>query len=124
MIAGSPLISQMALYSPNISSVVTRILFWSNNAVDSPARRNTATGGTPSSSSRFTSVPETRKRLVMPESPQRRHIDHKPVLHIALEEPFVCLVDLLNSDEFNVGRDAFVGAEIQHLLRLANAADR
>ena len=33
------------------------------------------------------------------------HIDDKPILHIALQQAFVGLVDLLNPDEFNVGGD-------------------
>ena len=61
----SALISWMALYRANISSVVTQILLWSNNPIGSPARRRTATGETSSSPSRLASVPEIRKRFLM-----------------------------------------------------------
>jgi hypothetical protein len=62
---GSALISWMAVYRANISSVVTQIRLWPNSPIGSPARRNTVTAETPSSSSRLGSVPESRKRFVM-----------------------------------------------------------
>src|ERR1700730_8614861 len=53
----------------------------------------------------------------------RRDINHKAVLYIALRQPFIGLVNILNLYQFNVGSDAVVGAEIQHLLSFANTSD-
>src|SRR6266496_999374 len=62
-------------------------------------------------------------KLRAPPLPQRCHINHKAVFHIALGQAVVGLVDVLNLDQFYVGGDAVLGAEIQHLLRFANASD-
>ena len=40
-----------------------------------------------------------------------------------LQQPLVGLVDLLDADQLDVGRDPVLGAEVEHLLRLADAAD-
>jgi len=59
-----------------------------------------------------------------PPSPlQRPQIDHKPVLHIPLQHPLVRLVDLLDRDDLDVRRDAVLGAEVEDLLGLRDAAD-
>src|SRR5260370_13005052 len=63
--AGSRLISWMALYRANISSVVIQSLLWSNKRTGSPARRNTASVETPSSSSFRPSVPDSLNRFVI-----------------------------------------------------------
>src|SRR5439155_18670759 len=60
----------------------------------------------------------------MPNSPKGCHVDDKPLFHIALQQAFVSLVDLLDSDQFYVGGDPLLAAEIKHLLRLANSPDR
>ncbi len=63
------------------------------------------------------------KLAALPALPQRLHINHKPVLHVAFEQALVSLVDLLNFDQFDIGGEAVIGAEIEHLLRFLNAAD-
>src|SRR5437016_3027076 len=55
---------------------------------------------------------------------QRRHIDHEPIFHIALQHALVGFVDLLDGDHFDVRDDSVFSAEVQHLLRLGNAADQ
>jgi hypothetical protein len=54
---------------------------------------------------------------------KRRHIDNEAVLHVPFEKAFVSLVDLLNFDQFDIGSDAVIGAEIEHLLSFLDAAD-
>ena len=53
---------------------------------------------------------------------QRSHVDDKPVTYIALYHPVVRLMNILDVNHFNIRYDAFVGAEIQHLLRFSDAA--
>src|SRR5882762_7272180 len=45
--------------------------------------------------------------------PKRGHIDNEAVLYVALEETIVSFVDLLDLDEFDVGSDAVLGAEVE-----------
>jgi hypothetical protein len=52
-----------------------------------------------------------------------RHVDDEAVLHVALQQPLVGLVDLLHRDELDVGGDVVLAAEVEHLLGLADAAD-
>src|SRR6266481_6327351 len=47
---------------------------------------------------------------------QRSHVDREAVFHIGLEQSFVCFVDLLNGNDFDVGGDVVFAAEIEHLL--------
>src|SRR5579864_6522552 len=54
---------------------------------------------------------------------QRRVIDHKAILHVALEQTFVGFIDLLNLDQLDVCRDSLIGAEVEHLLGFGDAAD-
>src|SRR5258707_11048883 len=54
---------------------------------------------------------------------ERSHIDDEAVLYVALEQAIISFIDLLDFDEFDIGSDAVLGAEIEHLLGLANAAD-
>src|SRR5215210_2378814 len=54
---------------------------------------------------------------------QRRHVDGEAVLHVRLEHPLVGLVDLLDRDHLDIGSDVVLSAEVEHLLRLGNAAD-
>src|SRR2546427_7455672 len=68
-------------------------------------------------------VNELSQLLLQEPLLQRRHINHEAVLHIALRQPFIGLVNVLNFDQFNVRGDAVLGAEIEHLLRFANASN-
>ena len=52
-----------------------------------------------------------------------RHVDGEAVLHVGLEQPLVGFVDLLDGDDFDVGGDVVLAAEVEHLLRLGDAAD-
>ena len=51
------------------------------------------------------------------------HFDHEPVAHIALQHPLVGSVDVVHRDQFDVRYETMLGAEVEHFLRLANAAD-
>src|SRR3954470_18875977 len=55
---------------------------------------------------------------------QRCHIDHKAVLHVILEHPGVSCFNILHFDHLDIRGDAVLGAEIQHLLGLGDAADQ
>src|SRR6267154_2904963 len=54
---------------------------------------------------------------------QRGHVNDEAVFYVALKEPGVGVVDLLDADFFDVRGDAVFGAEIEHLLGFANAAN-
>src|SRR5947209_5072463 len=54
---------------------------------------------------------------------ERRHIDHEAIAHIAFLDPLIGFVDLLDGDHFDVGGDALLSAEIEHLLRFLDASD-
>src|ERR1700676_5196818 len=54
---------------------------------------------------------------------KRRHIDHKPIAHVAFQNAFVGLVDFLNRDGFNIARNMMRAAKIQHFLGFLNAAN-
>jgi hypothetical protein len=55
---------------------------------------------------------------------ERRHIDRESVLHIGLHHSLVGFVDLLDRNDFHIGGDVVVAAEIEHLLGFSDAADR
>src|SRR6516225_139581 len=55
---------------------------------------------------------------------QRGIVDDEAVFHILLQQTVIGLVDLLYADLLDVRRDAVLAAEIEHLLRLAYAANR
>src|SRR5204863_3513119 len=55
---------------------------------------------------------------------QRGIVDHEAILHVALQQAVIRFVDLLDTDFFDVRRDAVLAAEIQHLLGFADAANR
>jgi hypothetical protein len=55
---------------------------------------------------------------------QRRHVHHKAVFDVVLQHPVIGLVDVLHGDHLDVRNNAMLGAEIQHLLGLGNAADQ
>src|SRR4051794_21536401 len=54
---------------------------------------------------------------------EARHVDREAVLDVRLEQPLVGLVDLLDGDDLDVGGDVVLAAEVEHLLRLRDAAD-
>ena len=54
---------------------------------------------------------------------ERSHIDGEAVLHIGLEQSLVGFVDLLDRDDFDIGGDVVLAAEIEHLLSFGDAAD-
>src|SRR5512133_62739 len=54
---------------------------------------------------------------------QRLHVQHETVTDIILQHAFVGLVHLLDWDEFDLGDDVVLGAEIEHLLGLLDATD-
>jgi hypothetical protein len=54
---------------------------------------------------------------------ERSHVDGKAVLHIGLEQSIVGFVDLLDRDDFDLGGDVVLPAEIEHLLSFGDAAD-
>ena len=53
-----------------------------------------------------------------------RHINYKPVPHIALHHTLVCGIDVTDINEFNVGNDTVVGTIIQHLLGFGKASNQ
>ena len=50
-------------------------------------------------------------------------IDHKAVLDVTLEHSLVGFIYLVCSNQFDVGDDAVLGTEIQHLLCFRDASD-
>src|SRR5262245_6216160 len=52
------------------------------------------------------------------------HVDDEAVAHVLAEQTLVRLVDLAHRDQLDVRRDLVGGAEIEHLLRLGDAADQ
>ena len=53
----------------------------------------------------------------------RRGVDHEAVAHIAAHDAVVRGGHVVGADRLDHRRDAVLGAEIEHLLRLADAAD-
>src|SRR4051812_28530894 len=56
-------------------------------------------------------TPDTMLLLLL-SRPQGRHVDREPVLHVAPEHPLVRLVDLLDGDHLDDGRDDVLAAEV------------
>jgi hypothetical protein len=54
---------------------------------------------------------------------ERGHIDGEAVLDLGLEESVVGLVDLLDRDDFDIGRDVMGPAKVEHLLGFRNTAN-
>jgi hypothetical protein len=83
-------------------------------------------GGADSQFSNFEKLlPEKRKRLFIGLlGLQRSHIDGEAVLHISLEQSLVSFVDLLDRDDFDIGGDVVLPAEVEHLLGFDDTADR
>src|SRR4028119_1248975 len=59
----------------------------------------------------------------MPGS-ERRPVDDEPVAHVRGQDALPRLVDPVSPDELDVRGDAVLGAEVEHLLRLADRPDR
>src|SRR5690606_14355590 len=55
---------------------------------------------------------------------ERVHVDDEAVAHVALQHALVGLVDGLHADRLDVGDDAMLGAEVEHLLGFGDAADQ
>src|SRR3954464_14398044 len=51
-------------------------------------------------------------------------VDDEAVAHIRAQDALPGLVDLIGGDDLDLCRDAVLSAEVEHLLRLADAADR
>jgi hypothetical protein len=56
--------------------------------------------------------------------PQTFDINHEPILHLALLQPLIGLVDLLHVDHFHVASDVVLGAEVEHFLGFGQTADQ
>src|SRR5208282_5339162 len=54
---------------------------------------------------------------------ERSHIDREAVLDIGPEQSLVSFVHLLDRDDFNIGGDVVLPAEIEHLLSFGDAAN-
>src|SRR5579859_7248781 len=54
---------------------------------------------------------------------ERSHVDGEAVLHIRLEQSLVSFVDFLDGDDFDVGGNVVLAAEVEHLLGFGNTAD-
>src|SRR5436190_2603338 len=54
---------------------------------------------------------------------KRRHINREAVLYVGLEHSFVGVIDLLGGDDFDVGGDVVLAAEVEHLLSFLNSAN-
>ena len=55
---------------------------------------------------------------------QTVHIDHEPLLHIALEHALIRLVDALDVDHLHVRDNPVPGAVVEHVLGLLDPADQ
>src|SRR5262245_15209735 len=55
---------------------------------------------------------------------QTREVDHETIAHVVLEHALVSNVDLLIGNHLDIGGDIVLGAEVEHLLGLADAADQ
>lgn len=57
------------------------------------------------------------------EALQRRHIDDETIANVAFDGALIRFFDALNRDEFDVRRDAALGAVVEHFLRFGEAAN-
>ena len=69
------------------------------------------------------SNPRPRAATPPPAELDRRGVDHEPVPHVTGQHPLVRLVDLGRADQLDLRAEAVLGAEVQHLLGLLDAAD-
>ena len=94
--------------------------------VDPEIRQSTSAQGLPSSAMKDAALVRgwewsLRRRLAL--RLERGEVDHEAVLHVAPQQPLVRLVDPLDRDDLDVRDDPALGAEVEHLLGLANTAD-
>jgi hypothetical protein len=54
---------------------------------------------------------------------QAGDVDDEAIAHVALDHALIGFVDLADGDHLDIGRDTVVGAEVEHLLGLADPAD-
>jgi hypothetical protein len=54
---------------------------------------------------------------------QRSHVNDEAIFYVALEEALVRCIDLLSANQFDIGGNIVLGAEVEHLLGLTDAAD-
>src|SRR4051794_10626714 len=83
---------------------------------------NTVSRGRTATSGRVAG-PE-RVRSALPASGDRRGVGEEAVADAGGEPPLVRLVALLRLDQLDLGGDAVLRAEVEHLLRLCDAADQ
>src|SRR5271166_4859281 len=123
-IAEFVLTSPIARQSANSSSVLRRTIGCLAYSCGSPALRRTAEAETPCSSNFENVLPEKRRCLFIRLLRfQRGHVDREPVLHIRFEHSLVGFVDLLDRDDFHIGGNVVLSAEIEHLLSFADPAN-
>lgn len=60
---------------------------------------------------------------ICPSARQRRHINDELVFHFISQHPLIGLVDRLHVDDFHIGRNTVLAAEIEHFLGLWQPAD-
>src|SRR5208283_3959539 len=66
---------------------------------------------------RYISSRHSRRSCLLPD---RGHINYEAVLHVALQQAFVGMINLLDADFFDVSGYTVFTAEVQHFLRFAN----
>src|SRR5437868_423756 len=71
----------------------------------------------------ITAVAAATATMTIDTSLQRRGIDDEAVADVRAEHPLPRLVDLVGGDDLDLGGDAVLGAEVEHLLGLADRAD-
>ena len=54
---------------------------------------------------------------------ERGHVDGEAVLHVGLDQSLVGFVDFLDGNDFDVGGDVVLAAEVEHLLGFGDATD-
>ena len=55
---------------------------------------------------------------------ERGGVDHEAVPDVTADDPVVGVVDLIAADDLDLGAQAMLSTEVQHLLRFSDAADR
>jgi hypothetical protein len=55
---------------------------------------------------------------------QRSHVDGKAIFNVRPNHALVGFVDLLDRNDFHVGGDVALTAEVEHLLRFGDATNR
>jgi hypothetical protein len=91
---------------------------------NAPQRPGQSGGGLSPLMSRIVSPSRRRGRRMGLCVGQRLAVDHEAIFHVALLHAIIGVVDILDLDHLDIGGDALLGAEIEHLLRLGDAADQ